>query len=645
MRRFLFAALMVMMLVSACDTPPSNAACYIYDFSTSATSSNNTPINIQSGSGQWIYGYGLQTVNNELIFNWTETFFINPSSVSVRVVRPSGVTGDILVEGFIADAFSVSIGNSNLTLLSGMDEFTLTRNDAGNSEGKTFNATIQTAAPLLIDEITVYVDGANPFPRNDCAPATPSPTPSKTYTPPPVTVTPFQSPTGTYTPLPPTGTFTPAPATATATPAGNYCYLWDFSVDDRLWGVYDFSGISGTQNMGTYTTLWEDSYNGARGYRGIAIRKNMNFPRISRVEMNYSATTGGDTDPGGNPLAMRITAIESVTTKWTVDGSFGSNVTLVYEPVSAVLISEIRLLSQVGVSSDTSPADRGGSSSINYIKIESTDALSGMTGGEYCDEPDPTATPLPPTATGIPPTATATRTPIFNSTSYPNHTATPTGIIVATRTVTSTMTMWAPTSYPAPTNSPTPPPPTIDITLPPTVTALPTGTFIPVPSEIWDGTVTPWATYPGANLTPLPGTPDFDAIGTPIVGTLVGTPEPGTTVIPVPDDLSDFHSDVTDNLGTAVAEINTLPSDLTVIMPDISDLPEFAGYAKWLISGVSLQEIFGERIYPIPLHMFFGITAIMFVSGIMITFKLVMWFIKAAVWIIRFILKIIPFIG
>jgi hypothetical protein len=121
----------------------------------------------------------------------------------------------------------------------------------------------------------------------------------------------------------------------------------------------------------------------------------------------------------------------------------------------------------------------------------------------------------------------------------------------------------------------------------------------------------------------------------------------GQTNIPVPDALADKHGGIVSNLGTAVAQVNGLPRDITGIMPGINpaNLSQFAGQAKWIMSGVSLQEIFGQRIYPIPLHMFYGLTAIMVVSGIMVVFKLVMWFIKMAVWVIRFILKIIPFIG
>jgi hypothetical protein len=43
--------------------------------------------------------------------------------------------------------------------------------------------------------------------------------------------------------------------------------------------------------------------------------------------------------------------------------------------------------------------------------------------------------------------------------------------------------------------------------------------------------------------------------------------------------------------------------------------------------------------------MFYGLVVVLFVSAVMIGFRVVMWFIKFAVWLIRWILKIIPFIG
>jgi hypothetical protein len=91
--------------------------------------------------------------------------------------------------------------------------------------------------------------------------------------------------------------------------------------------------------------------------------------------------------------------------------------------------------------------------------------------------------------------------------------------------------------------------------------------------------------------------------------------------------------------------VNALPQDISGVVPGITRFNEFAGYARWVISGVSLQEIFGQTLYVIPLHFTFALTAVMFVSAIMLVFRFVMWFLKFANWIVRFILKIIPFIG
>lgn len=156
--------------------------------------------------------------------------------------------------------------------------------------------------------------------------------------------------------------------------------------------------------------------------------------------------------------------------------------------------------------------------------------------------------------------------------------------------------------------------------------------------------MTPWATYPAPGLTPLPGTPVIQSVVTPIIAT--GTaPTAGKTAIPVPDDLDDTHGGITGNLQTAVAQVNTMPRDLRVVVPNVARFTEFAGYARYAVSSVSLQEIFGQTLYPIPQHLMYGLVAMMFVSAALLIFRFVMWFLKFANWVIRFVLKIIPFIG
>lgn len=236
--------------------------------------------------------------------------------------------------------------------------------------------------------------------------------------------------------------------------------------------------------------------------------------------------------------------------------------------------------------------------------------------------------PPTPISTVAPPTPTATGIGVSTSTAQPTNT--PLG-----------------TLPPTPTQTDTPTCPGCFVTLPPdTATPAATSTRVPLPTPVY--TTTRWPTLPGPALTPIPGgTAVFSTrVVTPSAGTLASTPIRRGTALPVPGDLGEHRPGIRDYLGTAVGYVNELPRDIGGIAPSISGtFPIFAGYAKWAMSSTSLQEIFGQRIYPIPQHLFYGVTVMILVAVISLTFKIVLFFVKLALWIVRFILKIIPFIG
>jgi hypothetical protein len=655
--QYLCAVMLSVMIIASCSAPPTAGNCYRYEFFNHRHNGSGDLINIISGD--WIYPIGLITTEGgDLQVNWEENFIVEVYAISVAIRRPEGVTGDISIQ-LIADVFGYDL-RVNETLPSQLNEAEVYWDTLANPSTKIFNAAVQTSGQLIVEQMTVFLSGPNPFPINHCGPATATPDESQTPLPTATphitsTATPEESPTGTPTPV---GTPTP--------PTQFYCLEWNFSQGVEGFGNFVYPGMGNFTNqwIGEFDgDEWVDTFSDKSAKRGVAVGKGwvqggaVGTFTVNRIQIEYVAVFGGDTHDESDafPIALYYRRasdgvwVQSAVAEWSDE-----YVTFDY-PLwpSSINIRGIRFF---GVSSVDrqyesnvyeNTIDHGGEIRVRKVRIYFDNPRSGTPplSGDWCDllpTPTPTFTPPGDTATPTntaPPTATPTRTPFFST----PFTATATSLIVASRTAIP------PTSTPAPTNTivfPTLPQPTgTDTRTPkPSTTPPPTGTFIPHPTEI-DGSVTPWGTYEGPALTPLPGTPDFEGIGTPVIGTLVGTPQVGDTAIPVPDDLSDLHPGIEGGLGTAVAYVNGLPQNIGVVMPDAENLSQFAGQAKWIISGVSLQEIFGRKVYPIPLHMFYGLTVVLFVSSVMLIFRFVLWFIKLAVWVIRFILKIIPFIG
>jgi len=169
------------------------------------------------------------------------------------------------------------------------------------------------------------------------------------------------------------------------------CYIWDFVAlgTNGGWGLFDFSVLAGTQNKGVYTAGvgWEDTYNSGRGQRGIAIFRGWTGSvSVSRIEVVYDAVAGTDTDTGGSLLGCQVRGRNGSTAVWSSpDGGFGTNITLIYEPVGSPALTELRLESTTGTSTSTSPADRGGSITVKSIKVICSDGLEILAGGALCD--------------------------------------------------------------------------------------------------------------------------------------------------------------------------------------------------------------------------------------------------------------------
>jgi len=94
-----------------------------------------------------------------------------------------------------------------------------------------------------------------------------------------------------------------------------------------------------------------------------------------------------------------------------------------------------------------------------------------------------------------------------------------------------------------------------------------------------------------------------------------------------------------------VAYINDLPVYFNSAMPNVGNLGTFAGYVKYAVSGVNLQEIFGVTVYPVVQHTLYGFVVVVFVASARVIFRLVLVAFKFAAWIIRWVFKLIPFFG
>lgn len=598
----LFVMAAVVVMAGCTSTPEPTWSCYTYNFVETDENSAEIPINIIKGT--WVDGQGLRTELNELVVNWEEEFFVGARQIKFSILRIDAGNIDVLYE---VSAFGYDFGGSNTlpdVLPGGEIDNT---NPSLSTEGRTVNATLQTTGALYVRSMTVYTETPTPFPRNDCD-TTPTDTPTNTPT-----WTATNTPTPTITPV------------ITATPETCTTYHWGGGTVyptelDKFSGGSGEGWVGGAHGYGLYARLGTTvSIDLPNGYIKSFILQNISN---SGNPGNFHLNVGG------------VQFDRTIAQCGTNTAGQVCNMGIYLSHPDGIYDTSVEVWSTRGTGEGFNDAHRP------FIWLRQIEVL-------ICDAPPLTATSTPslsPTPTNTP-TNTPSRTPVGGTPSTATNTSiAPPG--TGTPTLTRTPSNTAPP--PPPTNTNVPPPPSS--TPLPTTTPPPTSTLIPVPTVVTpdpsaEFTSTAFATYGPPNLTPIPGTPDFDDIVTPGLGTLAGTPEPGETYIPRPDDLDDFHDGIVGNLGTAVAQVNALPRDLSVVMPSITGLYSYVGQAKWITSGISLQELFGRTVYPVPQHMFYGITAILFVSFIMISFRVVMWLMKLVLWVIRFILKIIPFIG
>lgn len=607
MRPIQTALLIAALLLAACAPAPAPSDwCYTYDFAVAAESSAGTPINIISGS--WSDGDGLaSTLDGELIANYTESFYMHPTQVSITVARAESVTGPIDVS-VMANFFGATASGSG-TIPGEDSQVTLTidNNEPENVEGNTVNATVQASDQIVIKSITVRGDGLNPFPRNDCAPVEDTPTPS----PEPVTNTPSPTTTPTITP-----SITPTPTGTTDC----WIYEFDFTAGTDNWTILSSRGnyVSGAgfRNVNLY-------FGSSTGTLSLL---EIRAPTVSTVNIREIAFYYQYT-PGNNPQYLKI---RNPTADLLSVSPTGAPNPLVWSGnISTTYVQFWGNPAQIA--GDTNP---GGEFIITggYIIGQGTRPNNWAERDVWCSDLTPT-----PTGTNTPnATPTATRTPSPTRTPLPSQIP-PT----ATRTPIPSPPPIQPTATRTPTLTRTatiPPPPTV--TLPPSPTPGPTWTPFQFPTDM---TITPGGTiiipdwYGTPNSTVGPG-PTYIGPGNWADGGGEGTPWA------TPNAGGEYYGYVEDALGTAVAGINAMPDDITSIIPGdfTGNLQTFAPYVSGMISGVNLQELVGVRIYPLLRTAFFALTAVIFVTSAQVILRLVLVAIRFAYWAVRAFLKLIP---
>lgn len=439
----------------------------------------------------------------------------------------------------------------------------------------------------------------------------------------------------------PTSTITP---TSTATPTGTLDICWQ--VD------FDFTqGAEGwTADFGSYVAgqgfIAATNYGGFFKSNGIGIgTAGYSGTNVSNIRINYTYSPGEGASTllinGGLQTISAATpssfiewnGSQSFAATMSFSGTIGYKVGSVPSPEGSILVTSARFRGYGGSPNATWITN---GASVTYVPcFEQTATPTAGPTNTATSTPPATATNTPtrtPTRTPIPtvPTVTPTNTPLFVPSPTPR---TPTA--VPSNTPTRTPTVATATRTPSPTRTPTNTPTNTSLPLPTSETATAT------PENTATGTAIILTVPAGPTLSP----PD-NILPTYQAGTLVPMPDESTTDLPEMDLLQRYHSDIYNNLGTAVAQVNELPTDITAQIPDTSaSLSIFAGYAKSITGGVSLQELLGRKFYPLGEHIFYGLYVVIFVVSITLVIRSVILLIKIAIWMVQQILKIIPFVG
>jgi hypothetical protein len=140
--------------------------------------------------------------------------------------------------------------------------------------------------------------------------------------------------------------------------------------------------------------------------------------------------------------------------------------------------------------------------------------------------------------------------------------------------------------------------------------------------------------------------PDYPegVVPEPIERDIVNIPE---VDIISPDEVP--HSEIYNYLATAVANVNSLPDDLTSnngtsLVPNETGT-QLMSYAKWMFSDRSARELLGNTLAPIGINLYILLTLIVFLSIAWATIRIALLIYRFVQYIVREILRLLPFVG
>jgi hypothetical protein len=108
------------------------------------------------------------------------------------------------------------------------------------------------------------------------------------------------------------------------------------------------------------------------------------------------------------------------------------------------------------------------------------------------------------------------------------------------------------------------------------------------------------------------------------------------------------RSEIYTFLATAAANVNRMPDQIAnAAGPDLpsTDAMQLFSYSKWLFSTNTAQEVLGPTFAPIGINLFIVLTVVVGMAIVWFAILFASMLIKAVVWIVQQILRIIPFIG
>lgn len=129
--------------------------------------------------------------------------------------------------------------------------------------------------------------------------------------------------------------------------------------------------------------------------------------------------------------------------------------------------------------------------------------------------------------------------------------------------------------------------------------------------------------------------------------TVLATPEMvATPNIAIFDPGNIPHSEIYNYLSTAVANVNSLQTDISTgngqSLVQNETATQMMGYAKWMFSATAAQELLGNTLYPIGINLFLLLTMLIFMAIAWTTLKIAVMIFHFVQWLVRWILEFIP---